>query len=145
MARITTADIKPSDYKKELHLRIDWSEMDVFGHVNNLTFMKYQQAARVNLWEHIGMGDRINESGQGVMLASTGCQFLKPLLYPGRVQVRTKVSFIKNSSFGFDHIILNQEGEIAATGSDVMVYFDFHKAQKLDIPDRFRKALAEFE
>ena len=39
------------DWPVRLHLRIDWSEMDVFGHVNNVMFMKYVQAARVHYWE----------------------------------------------------------------------------------------------
>ncbi|GIV28450.1 MAG: hypothetical protein KatS3mg027_2264 [Bacteroidia bacterium] len=38
-----------------LKLRIDWSELDYFGHVNNVSFFKYIQAGRVNYWEKIGL------------------------------------------------------------------------------------------
>ncbi len=38
-----------------ISLRIDWSELDVFGHVNNVAFNKYAQAARLNYVDTIGL------------------------------------------------------------------------------------------
>jgi acyl-CoA thioester hydrolase len=35
------------DYKVKSEIRIDWSEIDLFGHINNLAIMKYVQTARV--------------------------------------------------------------------------------------------------
>ena len=32
-----------------ISLRIDWSELDLFGHVNNIAFHKYAQTARLHL------------------------------------------------------------------------------------------------
>jgi acyl-CoA thioester hydrolase len=43
------------DFKLKLELRIDWSEIDLFGHVNNLAILKFTQAARVNYLERIGL------------------------------------------------------------------------------------------
>lgn len=36
------------DYKLEIKLRIDWSDLDGYGHVNNVSIIKYLQSARVN-------------------------------------------------------------------------------------------------
>jgi hypothetical protein len=44
-----------NESKVKLELRIDWSEIDLFGHVNNLAILKYIQAARVNYLEKIGL------------------------------------------------------------------------------------------
>ena len=41
------------DYATKLDLRIDWSEIDSFGHINNIAIMKYIQAARVNYLESV--------------------------------------------------------------------------------------------
>ena len=38
-----------------LTLRVDWSEMDLFGHINNVMYAKYIQSARVNFVEKIGI------------------------------------------------------------------------------------------
>ena len=82
-----------------LTLRIDWSELDLFGHVNNVAFMKYVQAARVNYWEQIGLYKLYSDNKHGPMLASTHCEFKKPLFYPGEVIIHSQMEFIKNIMF----------------------------------------------
>ena len=49
-----------------LSLRIDWSELDAYGHVNNVMIMKYMQAARVHYWEELGL--------QALFAALRSCQ-----------------------------------------------------------------------
>jgi acyl-CoA thioester hydrolase len=128
-----------------LKLRIDWSEMDLFGHVNNVMYFKYIQAARVNYWEHIGMTDEFKRSGLGPILASSSCQFLKPLHYPGTVTIESKVEFMKNTSFGLHHRLLNDKGEFAAEAKDVVVLFNFKTNEKVTIPDNVRKLVEDIE
>ena len=36
-------------------VRIDWSDLDLLGHVNNIAFSRFFQAARVEYCGHIGM------------------------------------------------------------------------------------------
>lgn len=67
----------------KLPLRIDWSEMDLFGHVNNVAYFKYIQASRVNYWEVTGLVDMFATNKLGPILLSTSCKFIKPLRYPG--------------------------------------------------------------
>lgn len=135
--------INPDDYKVELKLRIDWSEMDLFGHVNNVMYIKYMQAARVNLWELIGMNG-IDEQGLGPMLASTECQFIQPMFYPGSVRMRSRVTFMKNSSFGIEHIMVNDQDEITAVGNDVIVYYNFKQNEKVVMDEDFRSKLEAY-
>lgn len=71
-----------SHYPVKLQLRIDWSEMDLFGHVNNVAYFKYIQAARVNYWEISMLSKLFSEMKLGPILLSTGCQFIRPLFYP---------------------------------------------------------------
>jgi len=123
-----------------LRLRIDWSELDVFGHVNSLAFLKYVQAARVNYWEHLGLYQSFLSTTQGTMLASVHCDLRRPLHYPGEVIVQTQIAFVKNSSFGFRYELLNAEGETVAQASDVMVSFDFATNQPIPCPDVIRQA-----
>lgn len=55
------------------------------------------------------------------------------------------MEFMKNTSFGLHHRILNTHGEIAAEAHDVIVNFDFNKNEKIAISGEFRKAVAEIE
>ncbi len=132
-------------FTRKLELRIDWSEIDAFGHVNNLAILKYVQAARVNYMETIGLMQPQSENKIGPILASISCQFRRPLFYPGLVTVYSKVEDIKNTSFRIRYGIYNDKNEIAAEAHDIIVFFDFCKNTKLTIPDDLREKIAELE
>jgi acyl-CoA thioester hydrolase len=124
-----------------LTLRIDWSELDLFGHVNNVAFFKYIQAARVHFWEESGIYQWLENHQCGPILASCNCDFKKPLYYPGHILIHTHLDFIKQSSFGFRHILLDDQGHVAAEAKDVMVMFDFAKKETILFPEPLRVRL----
>lgn len=122
----------------ECKLRIDWADLDLFGHVNNVAFFKYIQATRVNYCDHIGLTS-LNEPGKlSFMVASSQCQFKKPLLYPGHVSVFAKVDWIKNTSFQLSYQLFNDQKELVGEANDVLVVFDHHKKEKVSITDALR-------
>ena len=137
--------MNPNQYPSSLKLRLDWSEMDLFGHINNVQYFKYIQASRVHLWHDLDFAAHHRNTGVGPMLASTQCQFRKPLFFPGEIEVRAKISFMKNTSFGIDHVIFDGEGEACAFGADVIVVFDFNTNVKQAIPDWLRSKLKSFQ
>jgi acyl-CoA thioester hydrolase len=126
----------------ELPLRIDWSDLDVFGHVNSLSFLRYVQAARVQYWERIGLYQSFLADRRGPMLASVRCDFRKPLFYPGLVTVQTRIAFMRTTSFGFTHTLTDLTGDVAAEAADVMVMFDYTINQKMPFPAVFRERIA---
>jgi acyl-CoA thioester hydrolase len=132
-------------YPVKLQLRLDWSEMDLFGHINNVSYFKYVQASRVNYWEQMGLTRLQAQMKIGPMLASTSCQFKKPLFYPGDITVEASVVFMKTSSFGIRHRILDNSGEVAATADDIIVMFDFATHKTIEIPEELRKKAEELE
>ncbi|OEY73055.1 acyl-CoA thioesterase [Salegentibacter salarius] len=136
--------MEPETYKLELQLRIDWSDLDMYKHVNNISFMRYMQSGRVNFWEASGIYEMYENSNMGTMLVSTHCDFKKSLYYPGKAIVKTKLDFIKNSSFGLKHLILDEANEICAEGKDVVVCYDFDKDKTFRIPEDLREKLSEF-
>lgn len=132
-------------YPVKLELRIDWSELDYFGHVNNVSFFKYIQAARVNYWDKIGLTESHRQTGIGPMLVSCKCDFQLPLFYPGRIEIHTKLIFIKNTSFSFSHRIINEKGLVSAEAQDVMVMFDFNQNTKVSFPDELKEIIGRLE
>ena len=119
-------------------LRIDWSELDVFGHVNNVAFNKYAQAARLNYVDAIGLMELHKTQNIGFMVAETNCQFKKELLFPGDIHIQTKIDFVKNTSFALEHIMTNDTGDLVAIARDVLVVFDFNKKEKCLIPEEIK-------
>lgn len=133
------------DYQTELNLRIDWSELDLFGHVNNVAFFKYIQAARVNYWDKTGINELHRHQNLGPILASTTCQFKKPLFFPGNITISTRVKNIGNTSFVLQHLIINDNNEIAAEAEDVIVMYDFNKNEKAGIPGSIKNNIEIIE
>ena len=99
------------DFKLSLEIRIDWSDLDMYEHVNNVSYMRFLQSGRVNFWEATGIHNFYRNSNQGTMLVSTKCEFKKSLHYPGKAIVKTKPDFIGNTSFGLKHLVLNEKNE----------------------------------
>ncbi|MDN3595598.1 acyl-CoA thioesterase [Zunongwangia endophytica] len=131
-------------FKLELKLRIDWSDLDMYRHVNNLSFMRFMQSGRVNLWEATGLHKMYTESKKGAMLVSTHCDFKKTLHYPGNVLIKTRIAEIGTKSFKIEHHILNDNQEICAIGKDVAVFYNFKEEQTNAIPDDLRAILNRY-
>lgn len=55
------------------------------------------------------------------------------------------MEFMKNTSFGLHHRILNEHGDMAAEAHDIIVNFDFNKKEKTAISDAFRQAASLIE
>ena len=85
------------------------------------------------------------ESNQGPILASTSCQFVKPLFYPGEITIFSRVSSVKNSSFSIQHKILNDWNEIAAEAIDIIVFYDFNANTKLKLSNEIRESIEMLE
>lgn len=127
-------------FTSEIEIRLDWSEMDLFGHVNNVAYFKYVQSARVNYLEQVGINTSNPEDKISFAVAASSCEFKKPLYFPGTIKLHTSVSWIKNTSMQLEHIIYDQQGGISAQATDVIVLFDYSKQTKVRISDETRKS-----
>ena len=116
-----------------LEIRLDWSELDLFGHINNVAFFKYFQAARVQFVEHIGLAALYEKELTGFIVAETNCRFILPLNYPGNISLHTSVEKIGDSSFILTHDLKSHD-QTAATGRDVLVVYNYSENKKQPIP-----------
>ncbi|APG61470.1 thioesterase [Christiangramia salexigens] len=131
------------DFKLSLEIRIDWSDLDMYEHVNNISIMQYLQSGRVNFWEATGIHEYYKKANISTMLVSSKCDFKKALSYPGTAVVKSATDFIGNSSFGLAHNIFNDHGELCADSRDVVVWYDFNDKKTRPIPEWLRDKLNE--
>jgi acyl-CoA thioester hydrolase len=120
-------------FASRLALRIDWNDIDQFGHVNNVSIIRYVQSARIVLMEELLIL-------KDCILASSTTHFYKPLFYPGNVIVYSRISAIKNTSFMIQHLIYDDKSDLADETTDIVVYYDYlmHRKVKIDQPIRDR-------
>jgi acyl-CoA thioester hydrolase len=123
---------------------IDWVSLDLFGHVNNMAFFFYVQKARVTLCEGIGLTS-LNEAGKlGFIVASSQCNFLKPLFYPGIVSVHGHIKTIGRSSFTLNYKLFNQTHELCATAEDVLVLYNYQQRLKVSIDESLNARMIQY-
>jgi acyl-CoA thioester hydrolase len=129
----------------EINIRIDWSELDLYGHVNNVMIFKYIQGARISYCEKIGLGT-LNEPGKpGFIVAASNVLYKRKILYPGQLRVESHVQWIKNTSFQLDHVIYNEHNERLVEGYDIIVGYDYEKDSKTAITDDLRLSIEKLE
>ena len=129
-----------------ISIPIQWGDMDAFGHVNNIVYLKFFESARIAYFEKMGIvGD--TRSNIGPILASTQCKFIFPLRYPDTVWATAKViDMQKNDRFTMEYAVYSQRHmRIAAKGIGVIVSFDYTTQNKVDLPQNWRMTIAEIE
>jgi len=127
--------------KIELEIKLDWSEMDLFGHINNVAYFKYAQSARVNYLEEVGINTADPENKHSFAVANSSCQFKAPLFFPGTIKIITTTDWIKNTSLQLSHKLYDQKNVLAAEILDVLVLFDYATQKKLLISDEIKSKI----
>ena len=124
--------------------RIDWSDLDLLGHVNNIAFSRFFQAARVEYCGHIGM--KVYQGMKtGPILAASRVQFTAQLFFPGNVRILTRIKKAGGTSIMLEHALFDDKGAMCAFSEDVVVRYDFEAKTKIPLGDEVRAMIAGYE
>ncbi|MGC7873031.1 thioesterase family protein [Desulfosporosinus sp. FKB] len=134
-----------SDFPVRVTIPIAWSEMDAYGHINNVYYLRYFETARIHYLQEIGLMDMKLETDLGPILAQTTCKYLKPLQYPDQIIVGAKTKSMSKSSFVMEYLIVSEKIGAAAFGEGVIVMYDYNASKKVEIPSEIRQRIEELE
>lgn len=108
--------------------------MDALGHVNNTVYFRYMEQARVEwLLAHAKAHGR-EESGLGSVIVNASCNFLRPLVYPGDVEVTMFLGNPGRSSVE-SHYALECAGVRYADGAAKIVWVDLKTGRPVPLPE----------
>jgi len=125
---------------------VAWGEMDAFKHLNNTTYFRYFESARIAYFERLKLMEYMNATGIGPILASTSCRFKIPLTYPDTVSIGTHVSNIEDDRFTMAYFVVSHKHrKVAAEGSGLIVTFDYKENKKALLPTELRRRIEELE
>jgi len=130
-----------ADYRVFYPITTRWSDNDIYGHVNNVTYYSYfDSAANRYLIEEGGLD--ISDGRIVGFVVSSGCHYHAPIAYPEPIEAGLRVDRLGNSSVQYGIAIFRQGGEQAvAHGHFVHVFVDRAANSAVPIPDRLRQAL----
>jgi acyl-CoA thioester hydrolase len=130
-----------------LHSRVRSYDVDRQSIVHNAVYLYWLEAARIEYFRDIGVPiDRqAFVTKHRFVVAKTQIEYLHAAQFDDAYTVFTRVSFVKNSSFGFEHVIRREDGRIIAVASSVLVYLNPASNKPDRIPDSYRDLIREFE
>lgn len=124
-------------------LRVRWSDVDAYRHVNNVKYIEYFQEARLRYIMHLHQpGDTFGE----MVVARTDVDYRRPILFrPAPYEVRSWVSHVGRTSFVVAAQILDPladgDPELLATSRSVLVGFDRETQRAAPLPPDHRERL----
>jgi acyl-CoA thioester hydrolase len=135
-----------------IELPVQWGEMDALRHVNNARFFSWFESARITYFERLrasipGASATTGLGEIGPILASTSCDFLRPVSYPAVVRVGARVSELGNSSMRMEYAVERTDApdDLCAKGTSVVVLVRYASLQKVRVPDEMRAAIEALE
>ena len=137
-----------SDFKHYYDVVVNFDQVDMMHIVNNAVYFNYIEQARIKYAKDLGILPEkgIGLNGTTFYMVRNEINYLKVALFEDRLRVYTRVSYIKNSSFGFEHIIENLDTNIIiAEGAGVLAHVDPAIKKSVPLPKEFYQKVLKFE
>lgn len=117
-----------------VHVR--FSDVDVYGHVNNVKYFEYFQEARIRLLTALGRED--GSGGMHLVVAQTDVDYKVPILFRAQPYLcRTWVSHVGRTSAVFESVMYDDD-RVLARARVVLVCIDTATGRPTRVPDQFR-------
>ncbi len=102
---------------------VRWSDMDVYGHVNNARVVTLLEEARTELLFGEGARRGAHTLAAGVVVVELSVRYRQPLVYSASpVQVRLWVSELLAASFTLDYVVAGPVGDAVTARTQLAAY-----------------------
>ena len=126
------------------HCPLRWSDMDAYGHVNNVQYLRYLEEARIDMLFAVGGRDGLFNETEGAVLARQEIDFRRPLHYAAvGVDVDVWVTDVTSRKFVLDYRVYTG-ATVFATARSVLVPFDLVVGSSRPVSARERAFLESY-
>ncbi len=128
-------------------IEVRYGDLDPQGHVNNAKYLTYFEQARIHYLLRLGLFDKGQSfTNIGIILADAHVTFLASIQFGQPVRVGVRTSRLGTKSMTMEYCLEDAEtGQELATGSAVLVGYDYRTNETIPIPEEWRGKIAEFE
>lgn len=131
-------------WKEEFDFSIDidirFSEVDMFGHMNNVATFAYFEEARIKYM----MNKEIFMDLAGDQVPVVGdlqCDYHRQVYFGEYLKLYVKVNSVGNSSMDMHYLGLKPNGEVAITGRGAIINMDKTTGRSAPIPEDYRSKI----
>ncbi|ORZ36902.1 HotDog domain-containing protein [Catenaria anguillulae PL171] len=160
-------------YPSHLHIQVQWGDQDAFGHLNNVSLMRYFESVRmqylIDFSRHLPEGQRHSFAHPtpgfpGPIVANVTTRYRAQVHYPDTLTYFLRVSekdvdelkaLISQEADGAgstkDRVVLeyvafsHRQGVLVADGTCTLVVFDYGKQRKTPITPEIARAVVRWE
>jgi acyl-CoA thioester hydrolase len=127
-------------------IEVRYGDIDPQGHVNNAKFLTYMEQARIFYLKQLKLWEGGSFLNLGVILADLQITFRKPIQFGDAVRVGVRISHVGTKSMTSEYRLEDsRDATEFASGSSVLVAYDYHKMRSMPIPEDWRKSIMQFE
>jgi acyl-CoA thioester hydrolase len=128
-------------------VEVRYGDLDPQGHLNNAKYLTYFETGRIQYLVQLGLFKPGNSFlNLGIIMADAQITYKAAVEYGTNVKVGVRIARIGNKSMTSEYVIVNADtGQELATGSSVLVAYDYRSNQTLPISDEWRRVIAAFE
>lgn len=137
-----------SDFKHKITVVVRFHEVDMLGVCNNAVYINFFETARLDYIKAAGLMPEkgIFSDGRLFFMVRNEINYRDHSYYDDELEVYTKISYIKNSSFGFDHVIVKKKsGKVIVDGKGVIVHVDPKTRKSINLETEFIEKIKRFE
>lgn len=137
-----------SNFKHKISVTVRFNEVDMLGVCNNAVYINYFETARLEYIKAAGLMPQrgIFSDGRLFFMVRNEINYKDHAYYDDELEVYTKISYIKNSSFGFDHLIVKKKsGKVIVDGKGVIVHVDPKTRKSVNLEPEFIDKIKRFE
>jgi acyl-CoA thioester hydrolase len=127
-------------------ITVQWGDLDAYGHVNNVVYLKWFEATRADYARRVGVEVLDRNQGVGAILTSIHCDYRRQLAYPGEVLSGVRITRISIGSVTLEFLIADATTgvPIAQGGCDVVLY-SYADGKPVPVPDDIRRNVEKLE
>jgi len=128
-------------------VEVRYGDLDPQGHLNNANYLTYFEQARIHYLINLGLfKDGGSFMDVGIILADAHVTFLSIVRWEQDVRIGVRISRLGNKSMDSEYLMIDGgTDQELATGSSVLVAYDYGIGKTIPIPDEWRKKISKFE
>lgn len=124
-------------------IQIRYADLDALGHVNNSNYLTYFEIARVHYFNEL-LGKDWDWRNEGMILANSSLEFLKPLLIQHEAEVKISTLSVGTKSFELYYEI-SVDDVVFCSGKSVIVTFNSLRNETIPIPSVMQEGLLRLQ
>jgi len=136
-----------TDFKHKIIVTVRFNEVDMLGVCNNAVYINYFEHARLQYIKAAGLMPEggIFSDGRLFFMVRNEINYRGHAHYDDELNIYTRISYLKNSSYGFEHLIENKRNEIIVDGTGVVVHVDPKTRKSTPLPEFFYEKVKAFQ